>query len=285
MRRLHLSRLALLLSIGCGARDEVLDYAAQSADVTGGTSAGNSTASGGHAASGTKASGGSAATTATTIIAGGGNTSGGGTKSTGGSSGGSGATKATGGTTGSGGSTAPSSLYVTDDGCVINSVGTLHGYAYAILGGASSQISMSFGSHNSICASGVVPAATAYTNYEAIGFYVNQPCGGAGAGGPAGTYVPQGYGIDVTFSNPGASPLRLQITDNTTTWCYDIGAGSGAVLVPWQDFNTSCWDMSGSYYSQGIPIRAIQLQVVGDAAYDTKFDYCLLDAVEIWLIY
>jgi len=111
----------------------------------------------------------------------------------------------------------------------------------------------------------MVAAATMANNYATfagVGFNVNQPASGGSA---TPTLVPTGTGLTVGFSGTyGSLPLRAQITDGTTRWCFEIKTAS-PVTIPYGMFNTACWDNSGTSYAKQ-PINAFQLEVAGASA-------------------
>jgi hypothetical protein len=83
----------------------------------------------------------------------------------------------------------------------------------------------------------------------------------------------------VNVSNPGNSPLRLQLggpngdTDANDRWCATITAFDQAVLIPWAAFNTACWDHSGSTYA-GQPIQNVDVLVPG-ATVAGAYSFCV----------
>ena len=81
------------------------------------------------------------------------------------------------------------------------------------------------------------------------------------------------------MTNSSSSGLRIQIqdalgeTEASHRWCA-IYNGPG--LIPWNSFNTACWDNSGSSYSKE-PINAVLVAVPGDTQNDTPFDFCITE--------
>ncbi len=129
---------------------------------------------------------------------------------------------------------------------------------------------------NSVCATGVVGAASDYGSSAGITFNVNQP----NASDPYDSMFKTSlgsYGLRVDYTNTARSPLRVQLIDTAwTTYCYELSPAAGTSYIPWSNFNTACWDDSGSQFSPKLPIIGIQMMVQGDSAAEVPFDFCLL---------
>jgi hypothetical protein len=238
---------------------------------TGGTHTGGTTGAGGTHTGGSTGTGG--------IIAGGtGGTHTGGTTGTGGI-----VTTGTGGTvvTGTGGTTVscPTTFTPTTGGYVFMPAvgGTCwHGYAYNFADAMSTitpGTTMTYATCTTTCALtamgtvAIANAANNYATYAGIGFNINQDQAGGTA---APTLVPAGTSLTITFTGTtGTSPLRAQISDGTTNWCYAI-TGASPVTIPYTSFNTKCYDTpaDGVAYAKN-PINAFQLQVAGAATAGT----------------
>jgi len=147
------------------------------------------------------------------------------------------------------------------------------GYAYTYVDTYGSTVSPSSptpgysacGSPCNLTMTGNILAVTGTNySYEGLGFGLGQI-----AGGTANAEVaPSGTGLTIAFANttPASLPLRAQITDGTTTWCYTVTGGSPAT-IPYASFNTKCYDSppDGTGYAKA-PINAIQLQIAGGTA-------------------
>ncbi len=188
-------------------------------------------------------------------------------------------TTGTGNTTGQAGTTGTTcgaSFAVQSTGFVTmpSKAGTCwSGYAYTYVDTYGSTVSPSSptpgysacGSPCSLTMTGSILAVTG-TNYsfEGLGFGLGQIAGGTGNTEVA----PTGTGLTIAFTNttPASLPLRAQITDGTTTWCYTV-AGASPVNIPYTSFNTKCYDSppDGTAYAK-VPINAIQLQIAGGTA-------------------
>ena len=188
-----------------------------------------------------------------------------------------GGAQATGGSFGTGGATATSSMKIANDGWAEDSAGlyVLHGYIFSFAGGSSSSITLNWDTYSSFCAKGTVAANPTYISYAGAGFDVNQPT--TSSGGAAALLVIDAKLMIVSFTNPGNSPLRIQMNDpNNDNWCYDISNATSPVTIPLASFNTACWNDSGSFFAPGTAITSIALVVPGDSVVDTPYSFCLL---------
>jgi hypothetical protein len=237
---------------------------------TGGTNPTSGTASMG----GTKLTGGTAGTGGTKST--GGTVSTGGTKSTGGTVS-TGGTKSTGGTAGTGGSTATGTMKIGVDGYAWIPAGmyVLHGYVYSFAGGSLTYVKLDYGTYTSFCASGDVAANPTYISYAGVGLNVNQTTSSSDS--TVQPLVINAKYVVVSFTNPGGSPLRLQLNDASgDRWCYDLSNTSSPASIPLTAFNTHCWDNSGAAFAPGTAITSIEMLVPGDAVVDRPFNFCLL---------
>jgi hypothetical protein len=132
---------------------------------------------------------------------------------------------------------------------------------------------------NTFCMQGTVTGRSDYTGFAMLGWNVNQMDGGA-----AGTWpIPATGGITVTVSNPGNTPLRLQLqgTDphsGTDRWCVPLTSGQ---LNPWTSFVTNCYSggTPQTPLTAGTMIEQASILVPGLQT-DLPFSLCLVD-VEI----
>jgi hypothetical protein len=219
---------------------------------------------------GTGGSGGSGLTTSGMINSGGGaGTSGGNAVSVGGA--------------GGGANTPPSG------GCTMDAQypGYLHcgpwnGYAWTLatepdLGSSISPPDFSMATALPLCASGVLARVDSAVGL--LGFYVNQSVDANTPGSP-GTWGVTGKGIKYELSNPGGSPLRIQIQGARgypdETWCADI-SGSITGVVPWSTFNKECWfNFPSEAYDGQTPIEQVMLLVPGANGIEQPFEVCLI---------
>lgn len=125
-----------------------------------------------------------------------------------------------------------------------------------------------------VCIQGSVVATPDYNSNATLGLNLNQlrdmvPM----------AFTPSLAGLTVDVNNRGASPLRVQIQteDGSGLWCAIVNGMGG--FIPWTDFNTACWDGSGTAYARQ-PIAVASLQVPGGNTTATPFDVCLIRIAE-----
>jgi hypothetical protein len=238
-----------------------------------GTSHGGTTGAAGTVATSHGGTTGAAGTVATSH---GGTTGTGGTVATshGGTTGTAGTSGGTAGTLGTGGTTAtacPATFQVATDGYVQAPAyggACWHGYAFAGGDSMSSILPKDFSACGSPCAltmTGMLAAATAANSYAGVA-YIGFNIGQLTSSTTMGTVVPGGTNLVVKFANtstPSTLPLRVQVGNGTTTWCYTI-TGASPATVPYAMMNTACWDNSGTYYGKQA-ISQVQLVVPGVA--------------------
>lgn len=194
-----------------------------------------------------------------------------------------GGTPATGGSGGGTPITCGAGWAVSDGGFVTapGASGCWRGYAYTGTGSVvgSTITPTSFGTCGSpcmLCASGTVAADIDYAGIALLGFNVNQ----MSDSDVAGTVMPTGTGLTVSFTNPGGSPLRIQIggpnasTSETDRWCYNLSGSSGTITIPYTGFSTTCWNTTGVAYAKQ-PLQTVQLLVPGDDLTAVPFNICL----------
>lgn len=129
---------------------------------------------------------------------------------------------------------------------------------------------------NTFCMQGTVTGRADYTGFAMLGWNVNQLDGGA-----AGTWpIPATGGITVTVSNPGNTPLRLQLqgTDPhsaTDRWCIPLVSGQ---LTSWTSLVTNCYTggTPQTALTAGTMIQQASILVPGLQT-DLPFALCLVD--------
>jgi len=123
---------------------------------------------------------------------------------------------------------------------------------------------------NGICAAGVV--AEGVTSFALWGWNVNQEEGSE----IVGSWDPNAESVRYDVSSFFGEPLRLQlIDDNQVTYCYQLENEFGEVLL--SDFNTNCWDNSGTFYDGSTPLLGVQVLVPGNLEVEQPFDFCVYD--------
>ncbi len=220
---------------------------------------------------GTKSTGGTVST--------GGAVSTGGGAATGGSNatGGAGGARSVGGTVSTGGTNATGTMKIGVNGYATIPAGmyVLHGYIYSFAGGSLTYVKLDYGTYTSFCASGDVAANPTYISYAGVGLNVNQTTSSSDS--TVQPLVINAKYVVVSFTNPGGSPLRLQLNDASgDRWCYDLSNTSSPVTIPLTAFNTHCWDNSGPSFAPGTAITSVEMIVPGDAIIDEPFNFCLL---------
>ncbi len=139
------------------------------------------------------------------------------------------------------------------------------------------------------CASGSVGPHPDYESVALLGFNLNEdsntscaydpaaatsvgpPGVTMGASGIAANIVKQGTDTNFTF--------RVQIQgsngaiDENDRWCATITATQGKIFVPYEDFNTKCWDGTGNDYA-GEPISAVVFLVPGEPT-AVPYSFCV----------
>jgi len=93
-----------------------------------------------------------------------------------------------------------------------------------------------------------------------------------------GTWSPTGTGLVVNVSNPGQSTIRIGIsgpnTDPSQSWCVTLSAFDQPVFIAWENFNTACWNNSGSFYARQ-PLSNAEVSVSGSNTEATPFNFCI----------
>jgi len=126
-----------------------------------------------------------------------------------------------------------------------------------------------------LCVSGTVAGTADYSAVAILGISINQAMG-TPAPAPS-TWSQTGTGISYSITNTGGSPLRVQLqaaggaTDATKRWCDDVNGNVGT--PQWFDFNTKCWDRTGTYYD-GSPLESVMVLVPGDLV-ARSYSFCV----------
>jgi hypothetical protein len=160
-------------------------------------------------------------------------------------------------------------------------VGTCwHGYAQAAGDPNSTVLPATFTTCGANCMlrmTGTVGPATAtngYAGFAWIGFNLAQDPGS----GVLGKVTPSGSSLTVAFANNNASlGLRVHLDAYPNSWCYDV-VGPSPVTIPYEMFNTMCWNGSGTAYGKQ-PVEQLRLLVPG-AATEQALDVTLVNVKE-----
>ena len=245
----------------------------------GSDSTGGKSSSGGNAGGGGKSNGGNAGSgNGGSAGSGSGGNSTGGAASTGGATSGGGTTTATTPTAGSTGSsgatqkcspTTATTPAITSTGGLacpggLCTVGSYSGYIYVYADGSPSKVCAAA---ESLCASGSTGAADAKGTIwgAGVGFNLDK------SATPAAVQL-AGTGITYALSAMPTQGMRVQVTVGTTDYCAKLSAASGTVA--WTDFNTACWDNSGTKLTAAPSTPHVGFQVTAATAAGT-FDFCV----------
>jgi hypothetical protein len=161
-------------------------------------------------------------------------------------------------------------------------LGSAQGYVFAYSDAASGGSSTaSLKSDGSVCVTGkavgsICADQTCFsTHYGAgMGINVNQAMG---TSTPAQNFSPAGsagvtYALDVFQPN-----MRLIVGDSTTDYCVVLTSASG--MVPWANFNSTCWMPSTGTSLSGPPARftSVRFQLPADdvSGTTTSFNFCV----------
>lgn len=120
-----------------------------------------------------------------------------------------------------------------------------------------------------VCIQGSVAATPDYNSNASLGLNLNQLPNQIPM-----SFTPTLGGLQLDVTNRAASPLRIQIQtqDGAGLWCAVVNGSGG--FIAWTDFNTACWDGSGTAYARQ-PIATANLQVPGGIEAAIPYDVCL----------
>ena len=126
-----------------------------------------------------------------------------------------------------------------------------------------------------VCIQGSVAATPDYNSNAALGLNLNQPPNGVPM-----PFTPTLAGLQLDVTNRAGSPLRvlIQAQDGTGLWCANVNGSGG--FIAWTDFNTACWDGSGTAYANQ-PLAVASVQVPGGIDAAIPYDFCLNTLSEI----
>jgi hypothetical protein len=120
-----------------------------------------------------------------------------------------------------------------------------------------------------VCIQGSVAATPDYNSNAAIGLNLNQLPNEVPM-----PFTPTLAGLQVDVANRTGSPLRIliQTQDGSGLWCANVNGAGG--FIAWTDFNTACWDGSGTAYALQ-PLAVASVQVPGGIDAAIPYDFCL----------
>ena len=81
-----------------------------------------------------------------------------------------------------------------------------------------------------------------------------------------------GTGMTYALSSLPSQGMRAQVSVGSKDYCIKLAAASGTVA--WTDFNTACWDNSGTKLTGAPKTPHVGFQVTAATAAGT-FDFCV----------
>ncbi|HEX3775489.1 MAG TPA: hypothetical protein VHV51_13550 [Polyangiaceae bacterium] len=165
--------------------------------------------------------------------------------------------------------------------------GELHGYTYVFSSGdqtLGTQITpanfMNASNDGQLCVNGTVAKDPTFASTAGIGVNLNQSAIGSV---PAQSLIPTGTGLSVTLTNPGGSPLRVQLnagSSGTTYYCANVSVpttGSKSFTLPWSAFTTDCFDVppTGAAFQPSVGVTSVSFAVPGSSSAGTPFNFCV----------
>lgn len=139
---------------------------------------------------------------------------------------------------------------------------TFAGYAFAFISLSENLgdiLSCSAGGAADLCFSGQVAATDSnFVPVAALGVNLNQS---QAVDSPVNAIPYKVNSVTVDARNKGSGNLRIQINQGTTYYCSDITGDSGPITIYAEQFNTQCWDNSGTYWD-GTGAIGVQLTLV-----------------------
>jgi hypothetical protein len=164
--------------------------------------------------------------------------------------------------------------------------GSLKGYGFTWVGDQSNSTTCvtptcdttgctpTFGA-TALCGAGTVTADTTYNSVVGIGFNFNQ---GSTGGDPGTVAAPATITVTATLgSGTGDSNARIQVVEKvgTTETPYCVASWTSGTAISIGDFNTKCWDGSGTALSAGATLSAIDIVIPSDSTADRPYSVCL----------
>jgi len=163
------------------------------------------------------------------------------------------------------------------------------GFAFTFASGGASITPENFGDlideDGPYCVSGSVEGTEDYISIAAVGVNTSQA---KVEDAEVNTIAASGDGLAIDLTvNGGEEGIRIQIEDGTDPddpdaaehrWCVNL-SGSQNTVIPWETFNTQCWDAENGTPYDGRPIAKVIAYVPdpGPDAGPLDFDFCLND--------
>jgi hypothetical protein len=149
-----------------------------------------------------------------------------------------------------------------------------YAYPYADTGGSTACMHAS-----ALCLAGVTAPFTATTDPTTtwgagMSIALDQAVSSNGNAPPMETYAVPGNGVAYALTNVPTQGIRLVIDDSGTQYCAQLRIPTGTAL--WSQFNTKCWDGTGTTLTHA-PATAstLNVQVVAAGATSQSYNFCL----------
>lgn len=163
--------------------------------------------------------------------------------------------------------------------------GSLKGYGFTWVGDESNDTTCvtpqcdtlgctpSFGG-TALCGAGVVTADTDYKSVVGIGFNLNQNNAGDT---PETVAAPSSITVTATLgTGTGDANARIQLVDNSDPKVnYCVASWTSGTPIAIGDFNTACWDGSGTALPAGTPLTAIDIVIPSSNTDPRPYSICL----------
>ncbi|MCK9524135.1 MAG: glycoside hydrolase family 5 protein, partial [Proteobacteria bacterium] len=154
--------------------------------------------------------------------------------------------------------------------------GVWHGYTDVLLNGAgTTAFPADFRGHPSqtpLCLSGVVAAVSDWNGNAQIRVRLQQD---READAPPMPVAIEPHGLSITLSNPGNTELRVIIyPESGPSYCVVMPAKQTSATFYWEQFNTHCWNDSGTFYAMQ-PLTALAVLVPGHNIEPRPYDFCI----------
>ena len=134
---------------------------------------------------------------------------------------------------------------------------------------------------SALCTAGTTAADPTYDSVAALGFNLNQDIAidaGSTSNPIHGISIPNSITVTVQKSGSfaGNSVLRLELTDSDGQfYCAYEGHWTSGTPIPITQFNSKCWDNTGTFASPSLLFQRVDVLVPSNQYVDQPFSYCL----------
>ena len=134
---------------------------------------------------------------------------------------------------------------------------------------------------SALCTAGTVAADPTYLSVAGLGFNLSQDTA-IDAGDAALTGITIAKSLTVTIQRSESvgesSSLRVELTDsNNHYYCAYEGRWTSGAAIPISQFNTKCWDNTGTFATPSMLFKRVDILVPSKAYADQRFAFCLTD--------